>query len=210
MDKFFHLLLGHLFGDFVLQNKFIASNKSKNVKVLLLHVFFIFMSQIAFLFGKDLNIVSIYGVFIITISHFFVDFIKFKNNDKNFSKTANYYLLDQLLHILTLILVSFFITQNHFYIPLKVTVIISSVIFNAYFLGIYSFSLENDIKEYKRDLIGYIIRGCSPIFYFLGPVVYSFYTLVTGVFSLYFLKRYQVISWALSIISTIIFLEVLI
>ncbi|MDK2901091.1 MAG: hypothetical protein PWQ45_1685, partial [Thermosipho sp. (in: thermotogales)] len=37
MDRFIHLFLGHLVGDYVLQNKFIASYKQKKLKVLLMH-----------------------------------------------------------------------------------------------------------------------------------------------------------------------------
>lgn len=209
MDKFIYLLLGHLFGDFVLQNNFIASNKQKKFKILIFHVFLIFISQIVFFLGKDLNLSTIYGISFITFSHFIVDFIKFKNNNKNFFKTANYYLFDQSIHVLTLLIASFLITQKHFYIPLKVAVIFSSMIFNAYFLGIYSFLLNKDIEKYERDLIGYIIRGIIPIFYIMGTVIFSIFTLITGIFSIFFLKRQQVISWALSIVFTIIFLEVL-
>lgn len=209
MDRFIHLFLGHLVGDYVLQNKFIASYKQKKLKVLLMHIILIFFSQVSFFSGKDFNINSIYIISFVTLVHFFIDFFKYKNNNKQFFKSPKYYLIDQLMHIFTLFLASIFSTQTFFYIPDKLAVILISAIFNAYFLGIYTFILKNNVSEYKRDIVGYIVRGLCPVFYIFGPIVYSVYTLLTGFFSLYFLKSYQVISWALSIISTIIFMEVL-
>ncbi|ABR30203.1 hypothetical protein SU69_01735 [Thermosipho melanesiensis] len=208
MDKFIHLFLGHLFGDYVFQTKWIATKKQKEIKVLLVHILIIFLSQVFFYLGRGFNLKILFCLLILSTVHFFIDLIKFINNEKTFFKSHTYYLIDQLLHFISLFIVTTFIPPNSFFFPKKLSVILISAVFNAYFLGIYSFFLKNN-KIYQRDLLGYIIRGSFPIFYLFGLTTYSIYTLVTGVYSIYFLKKHQVISWALSTIFTMIFLEVM-
>ncbi|MBT1247211.1 MULTISPECIES: DUF3307 domain-containing protein [unclassified Thermosipho (in: thermotogales)] len=208
MDKFIHLFLGHLFGDYVFQNKWIATKKSREFKVLLIHILIIFLSQTFFYLGKNFNLKSLYLIGILSVIHFFIDFIKFVNSKKKFFSSHKYYLIDQMIHILSIITIAFFIPSTSFFIPKNISVILSSSVFNAYLLGIYSFFLKND-TAYKRDIEGYIIRGFCPVVYLFGPVYYSIYTLITGVYSIYFLKKHQVISWALSITLTIVFMEVM-
>jgi hypothetical protein len=65
---FINILFGHLVGDYILQNKHMARNKSIDSSICLLHCFFYTMSMIIFT-----RIHNPYWISIVFISHFIID-----------------------------------------------------------------------------------------------------------------------------------------
>ncbi len=166
MVAFVYLYLGHLMGDFVFQNSWIALNKGKRRKALFLHAFIIVVTQLLCLSPENINLnVKILLVALgIGTAHYFVDLfkIKLKTNWKT-------YLLDQLFHTAILISVVPLFKETVFWIPYNIAVNLLVGIFNAYFLSIF-FHLIYDKNMYRRDWIGYLYRFLMPWFtgfYFL-------------------------------------------
>ncbi|QTA38191.1 DUF3307 domain-containing protein [Thermosipho ferrireducens] len=208
MSKFIHLFLGHLVGDYVFQNSWIARGKSKRLNVLIIHIGIIFLSQLVVILGLDFNRKTLIAVSLVALMHLFIDLFKFYFRRKKFSRTTYYYIFDQSLHVLSLLIVLPVFKQSNFFIPDKIAAVISVAIFNAYLLGIFTHFL-NGGGIYKRDLYGYFFRAIAPLFYVFGGLSYGIYIIVSGVLAIYTFKKHQVLSWTLSAIFTVILLEVM-
>lgn len=97
MKSFFEmmikLIMCHVFGDYFLQDKFIATTKGENWYHLFVHAV-LYCIPLYILFGLDIKLIVIF------VSHFFIDMLK-----------ARYkiipYFLDQILHYLFLIIYLF-------------------------------------------------------------------------------------------------------
>ena len=170
MNIFFSLYLAHLIGDYVLQTSYIAKNKNSSIKVLSFHVFIIYISLVSIIIPD--NLTNHLLLIFLAIIHFFIDYLKFKNKDILFFNSSVYYLLDQLSHLSTIVLVSYFFVPQRIIISEKWTVILSLAIFNSFFIGILVSFLFKTIKTYKRDFIGYIIRFSIPLLY--NPIIIVF------------------------------------
>lgn len=103
----------HFIADFVLQTNYMALNKSKNTKALLIHTiaysvpFFIW-----FIIDYTLELFLLYGLWFIvinTVSHFFVDYVTSRITSKLYEKQKyrlffNVIGLDQAIHMSILVL----------------------------------------------------------------------------------------------------------
>ncbi len=107
MVPFTWLLLGHLAGDFLFQNRLMAENKQKKWLILILHsivyTFFIFLFSIPF------GGLSVTSVFIIILTHIILDDKRIINWwTKYITNTNEKYLtiiVDQTFHLLILALI---------------------------------------------------------------------------------------------------------
>ena len=100
--------IGHLLGDYYLQSEELATSKNKSLKKLLKHSV-IYLIAICFAIIPIFSLNMLKWAFIISVSHFILDFVKYlilKRNIKGNKTKLLIYLFDQLLHILALILVT--------------------------------------------------------------------------------------------------------
>ncbi|MDM5326460.1 DUF3307 domain-containing protein [Neobacillus sp. CF12] len=113
------LILAHLIADFYLQTDEMVINKIKNIKK---HVGHHFLANGLVLLGYYLinyNGTSVFGslifpLFFIVISHFIIDMLKIKlletikiNNEENL-KRVSFFLIDQLLHVVSILCAGLF------------------------------------------------------------------------------------------------------
>lgn len=104
MVPFTWLLLGHLAGDFLFQNRWMAENKHNNFFALIFHsliyTFFVLLFSLAF------GGLSFPGIIILIFTHILLDDRKIINWwTKNITKAQDKYLLmiiDQSLHLMIL------------------------------------------------------------------------------------------------------------
>lgn len=189
MNGIFQLFLGHLIGDYVLQTNFIAKYKNQKISVLMIHILIIFLSTSLIILPKTLK--SFLALILLSVIHFFIDIIKFKMNKNHFFQTTFYYILDQLMHFSSLIIISYFIENNGFLLDNRISLILSLAVFNSFFIGILSSFVYGSIKTYKRDITGYILRGCIPLISFPGPVYLIISLPVFSVINYFFNKKEQ-------------------
>ncbi|MGB4262956.1 MAG: DUF3307 domain-containing protein [Fervidobacterium sp.] len=168
-----YFFLGHLVGDYILQNSYIAARKSKDLKVLLLHVFLIFASQLVFSLGKGFGLVQLLFVVLLSVLHFLIDFGKYKCKN-GFCSTWWYYLIDQCLHLLSFLFVMVPFSDVDFFLNRNLVVVLCVMIFNAYFISfLVHFITSNGV--YKRDYLGYLFRMVAPVLYYFSPIVFIVY-----------------------------------
>lgn len=102
------LLLAHLIGDFFLQPLKLVEQKKNSIKGLIIHtVIYTFMIVLVlFLFGNIWEIIL--WPFLIFISHFLIDYlrIKFTKKFNNYAFTFWSFIIDQVLHVLFLLIIS--------------------------------------------------------------------------------------------------------
>ena len=170
MSEFVHLYLGHLFGDYVLQNSWIAVNKPKKLSALTLHVFLIFLSQLFFILPKDASFLwrSLLIAASIAAVHFVIDYVKGKVSTGSWFG----YLVDQLLHLIVILAFVPFVLDEDFILPGWISVRLVISIFNAYFISIL-FHFVFDEGAYKRDWMGYIYRFSLPWLFGLYYWIFS-------------------------------------
>ncbi|MDW5288451.1 DUF3307 domain-containing protein [Formosa sp. PL04] len=128
---FIKLLLAHLVGDFLLQpTKWVTDKEQYKLKSKYLY-FQIAVHFIALLSVLQFNLKYIWGIVIITISHFIIDAIKLQLNTKVNSRWL--FSLDQLAHLIILVTVvriydPFSVSIDAFYNP-KILLAICAVLF---------------------------------------------------------------------------------
>ncbi|ANE41840.1 hypothetical protein JM64_07660 [Fervidobacterium ngatamarikiense] len=205
-----YLFLGHLFGDYFLQISYIAANKSKNLKVLGLHIILVFLSQVLFIVGKNFDAQSLTMIGILSGIHFLIDLLKFLCK-KKFCNTWYYYLFDQSLHVASLLLISSQLTYLEPFLPRTLAVLLSVMIFNGYFVSILVHLITSRGK-YQRDYIGYALRMIAPIVYLLNPLFLIIYALFCLIPVFKFNKRgfkFNILNYITTIVSTIILMGVM-
>src|SRR6056297_760808 len=163
MFKAFLLLcLGHLLGDFVLQNSKIARGKSEHFSWLFLHSMIIWICSACLIIPAWTlhNLLIISGLAGI---HFGIDMIKLCFQKKSFSKTFGYFILDQVLHVLSILFISPFLSVAPSYLPQSVAFLAITALMNTYFLDIFLYVFRSKRKPmvYSRDWMGYAFRGPS-------------------------------------------------
>lgn len=201
-----YLFLGHLIGDYVLQNSYIAARKGKDIRVLGLHVLLVYLSQLLVIVGINFDSYEFIVVSLMGVTHFGIDYLKLSCKNR-FCRTWYYYILDQLMHATTLLIASFFMDVQPFF-NRTLTVMFSISIFNGYFISILVYFILSN-GNYKRDYIGYLLRMLAPFFYFLNIYYFIIYALICLVFiSLHFSKA-NLLNYLLTFISTIILMEVM-
>src|SRR6056297_86251 len=163
MDKAFLLLfLGHLLGDFVFQNSKIASLKSERFSWLLYHSIILWVcSAFSILPLWTLpNLLMVSGLMGI---HFGIDLVKLCFRKHAFSKTFSYFLLDQGLHVLSILMICPFLSVSQAYLSKVAAFLLITILMNTYFLDIslYMFRSQRKTIAYSRDWMGYAFRAPS-------------------------------------------------
>jgi len=206
-EIFPYLFLGHLFGDYVLQTNYIAARKSKSLKVLRLHIFLVLLSQLFFLMGNNFCLVQFSLVLLLSVIHLSIDLLKFYCK-KRFCITWYYYIIDQAMHISSLIFIGLFIGPLQPILLRTLSVILSVMIFNGYFVGILSHLITSN-GRYTRDYIGYVLRMAAPILYYIAPYLMLVYA--TLLIAVLFKKNtaFNILNYIFTIFSTIILMEVM-
>lgn len=113
------LVLGHVIGDFYLQNNKIAERKKKSKKYLLLHcgLYSTMMYFPIWILNKSIE-KTLWIVFFIALSHLVIDWNKVKY-DKKFSEYEHIiFVLDQIIHLFILFII-FYVEKNEGYIQLR-------------------------------------------------------------------------------------------
>ena len=101
-------LIGHFLGDFYLQTNKLADSKEKSFKNLVVHSF-IYLFSIALIVITILGLSFLKWAILVSLIHFFVDLFKFylsKNNKIKRKKENVLYILDQLIHIITILIIT--------------------------------------------------------------------------------------------------------
>ncbi|MCD6254155.1 MAG: DUF3307 domain-containing protein [Thermotogae bacterium] len=212
-DSFFILWLGHLFGDYVLQNGYIAKRKERNLGVLLIHVMLVGASHLLF-FLPSFNGNILAAVGFVVAAHFLIDYSKFRLSKVQWVSTPWYYLFDQGLHISTLLIVAPLIAYQQAFFNGRLSLMICAAILNAYAWGIFAhLGWGEKSNGYRRDWVGYLFRGASAVlhnWYWLGSLA----VLLLGWFLEERLtggkKRAEIsVSFALSFASNIFLINIL-
>lgn len=95
------ILIGHLLADFYFQSSEMAKKKQKKFKYLLKHsvIYFLVIAVLNFVFVTSTE--ALIATVIITVTHFIIDWIRTKIDNKTASSTVRFasFLIDQILHI---------------------------------------------------------------------------------------------------------------
>jgi hypothetical protein len=188
-NLFFVFLLSHLIGDYVFQNGYIAKYKVSKISVLLLHVFIIFLVMFLLFIPSSLNLYNLLLLIILTFIHLLIDTLKYKNRDKELFNTCEYYVLDQFLHISSLMLISFVYGNVEIFINFDFAKVFSIGLFNAYFLSFlfYMFKEQNNI--YKRDYLGYLFRFSLPVIKYYSDFLFFIFSMIFVLMTFYLLRK---------------------
>lgn len=107
-QEFFLLFfLAHLIGDFVLQTDKIARLKSLSIRGMLIHCTAIAVVQVLIL--SIFGISGILAGFLCSILHFGIDYLKLRINQYILKFQFGYFLIDQLVHIGTILFLTVFL-----------------------------------------------------------------------------------------------------
>ncbi|KLO25164.1 MULTISPECIES: DUF3307 domain-containing protein [unclassified Marinitoga] len=186
---FFYFLLSHLIGDYVFQTSYIARYKNSKVKVLILHIFIIFISMFILFLPSSLNLYNFIILLFLTGIHLSIDTLKFKNRAKKAFNSHTYYILDQVMHFSSLILVSIMYNQNEFLLKPEFTKILSIGLFNAYFISLLFYMIDNSSMPYKRDYLGYIFRITLPFIKYYSNILFLILSFLFVMFSILILFK---------------------
>ena len=108
------LLIAHLIGDFFLQPVKLVEQKKNSIKGLIIHtiIYTLMIALVLLLFGNIWEI--IFWTFLIFVSHFAIDYVRIKINKNNKNNNIRFYsfVIDQLIHVLILVINAFFIESD--------------------------------------------------------------------------------------------------
>ena len=108
------LLIGHFLADFFFQPVYLVEKKKHSIKFLLLHsaIYLITISILSFLFIEFHSAILI--VLILSFIHFIIDFIRIKCDAKFDNHIFQFvsFITDQVIHIFTVIIVSYLFNLN--------------------------------------------------------------------------------------------------
>ena len=106
------VLLGHVSGDFSAQTDKMAEEKKNSIKYMILHCmsYTFVMGMIFFVMSRQVGMTLKMSVFVM-LSHFMIDMLKQKL-DKRTECEYIVFLVDQLLHILTLLFIVYNVNQQ--------------------------------------------------------------------------------------------------
>lgn len=109
MIIFVKLLLAHLLGDFILQpTSWVLDKESKKQKSIYLYIHTLIHGILAALFIGEIQFIWL--AVLLVVSHGFIDFLKLHYQNKNTKR--NWFLLDQLLHLVVIIGITFYYTNT--------------------------------------------------------------------------------------------------
>lgn len=108
------LLIAHLIGDFFLQPVKLVEQKKNSIKGLIIHtiIYTLMIALVLLLFGNIWEIT--FWAFLIFISHFAIDYVRIKINKNNKNNNIRFYsfVIDQLIHVLILVINAFIIESD--------------------------------------------------------------------------------------------------
>ena len=108
------LLIAHLIGDFFLQPVKLVEQKKNSIKGLIIHtiIYTLMIALVLLLFGNIWEIT--FWTFLIFISHFAIDCVRIKINKNNKNNNIRFYsfVIDQLIHVLILVINAFVIESD--------------------------------------------------------------------------------------------------
>ena len=116
---FFLLLAAHFVGDFLCQSREVALNKTKELKYLLQHGFFVGLPVFAVFFGFQSFLIALCLSLVYAVVHCIQDFViwrtafYFFGADENYSESKSFYTIlgfDQFLHVSFLLFLYVFFT----------------------------------------------------------------------------------------------------
>ena len=114
MDILKLLLIAHLIGDFFLQPVKLVEQKKNSIKGLIIHtiIYTLMIALVLLLFGNIWEIT--FWTFLIFISHFAIDYVRIKINKNNKNNNIRFYsfVIDQLIHVLILVINAFVIESD--------------------------------------------------------------------------------------------------
>lgn len=196
-DFFLVFILAHLIGDFVLQTNKIAVMKASGKKGLLIHSLIVLTSQVIIL-----SIFGIKGVVagvLCGVIHFFLDYIKYILNKyfKNFQVV--YFIIDQILHILLILLITILFAAGsntldeqilliiRLLISLIIVSYVSSVTIKMLLRDLY-YSIRSDIFFKKSERLFDALSGIMLWFIWFFPAMGS---IIFNIVAFYFYQKYQ-------------------
>ena len=142
MQDFWLLLLAHLVGDYAFQTNDIAKNKTKNLKGLSKHIYLILVANIIIVMPRTLE--AWLGITIITLVHFLEDSQPFSKKKGN----VWIFLLDQSIHIITILVVGYYFRFTNPMLPAKTAYILSGFLIVLYFMDFVEF-LIHEGKDHR-------------------------------------------------------------
>jgi hypothetical protein len=160
MDLLLRLFVGHLIGDFILQTNNIAELKLKNIKYLFAHVVIVFLSLLI----CTLDYLSFNLIFVLAI----ISLIHLIDYLKKFTDNFLLFIIDQTIHVVSLILVpaifgyiDIYLINKYllaFYTNINLWVYAAGYIFGIFAAKVMIDNLlKNIIKDYEANSIsGYI------------------------------------------------------
>jgi hypothetical protein len=146
MHDFWLLLFAHLVGDYAFQTNDIAQNKTKNWLGLSKHIYLIFVANVMIVMPRTIS--AWIGITIITLIHLLEDSQPFSKKKGN----VGIFLLDQAVHITTILVVSKYITFDNPLLSPKTAYVLSAFLLVIYFLDFVEFFILKK-KSYSRDII---------------------------------------------------------
>ncbi len=169
-----YLILSHLLGDFLLQPTKLVLWKMKSIKGLFTHASIHFLIGILILLPFIINghfwLIGV--IFLISFVHFWIDLSKINYDLKHDKKVAPF-LIDQLLHFLTILVVYFFIKDFKLVLPntkfhqiytdiniiifFAFLILISVFIEILYFQKTREYSKNAKLKMYSRKMMTRVI-----------------------------------------------------
>ncbi len=168
---FLILLLSHFIGDFIVQSKELIELKGKDDKIckifnkgLFIHSIYHFGTSIILVFiFKQVNLVSLLAVVLVSVVHYGVDWLKTRGESSKWldrklpgTKNSTIFLLDQLLHIVSIYLILYM-----FNIVGNIKIIIEQL---NIFLFATNLTMETEIKIISLLLITIILTNGSSYF----------------------------------------------
>ena len=161
MNLLFHLFLTHFIADFPLQPNKLVQYKKKTFKGVFLHCL-IHLAVLIIILIPFLHLKSVWiGIGVIFVTHNIIDQSKITLDKKNPRLTLPLYLLDQILHLLVIAIVAYYIgvvTPNlpewmSFYTDRSIVLYILILVLVTYFYDVTRYFIRSRKKKikYKRD-----------------------------------------------------------
>lgn len=153
-----YLILAHLLGDFVFQPNKLVSWKIKSKWGILVHVLVHFVLNLIILAPFLVNgyYWLILAAFLLCFAHFLIDHIKISYDLKHDKKVAPF-LLDQLMHLVAILLVFFFTRNINLALPdtrfyeiygdIRLIILATFLVLSSTVIEIYRFQKEREKKE---------------------------------------------------------------
>ncbi len=186
-----YLILGHLVSDFILQPTGLVLWKMKSKLGGLVHASVHFVISTLLLMPITIN--GVYWLPLVTLLvsfiHFWIDEAKI-NYDLRHDNKVQPFLIDQLLHLLTILLVYFFIEETtyllpngafyNFYTNITVVNFFSLLIFFSTVIEVYRFQKEREknkratFKVHRREMLMRVMVFTMLYIMFMAIAVFAF------------------------------------